>query len=505
MHDRGTSKKAKVHLVTNQSRLHFPLPMRRLRNGVLIAVAAIACSSVSAQEHDEQSERISSLNGKRRWIDPFFDISDFSEERKIELFAVANEIQLLGDAVQWPSKSELTEDMKHYPDDLDFEDIIDEDLPSPSTRSLLRGQTSEEVNVIHLRDLSKMRAPRPRRSGRGKGGAMSRQSRGVPKGGMGKGKGGKGAMSPQSKSPPKGEKSKGSGKDKDKKGMGMGMGMDMGMGMVKPPMPATSPVDSTTSPSAVSPFSPASPPIIGPIMPPVQIKTQRPSMAVVTKKPNKAPGTDKPSKTPSDKPPEKTKAPVTDDGYRPSSQPSTFSVPPLSQAPVASGNNLSSEPSTGPSLEGKPSVSPSPTYTPGTYELCYPADSDIVACPNPQLAALCDKYSPIALFSKCYTECITAFCCIHDSKARRSPSCSNEINCKFYKPCYIIWWKLHDTIGPAPYLRLDQNETFYDVNDDDFQKKIQDNPTFYNQFLGHHFLTDDLPLTEATFTNPANW
>ncbi len=54
---------------------------------MLIAVAAIACSSVSAQEHDEQSERISSLNGKRRWIDPFFDISDFSEERVSGNFA----------------------------------------------------------------------------------------------------------------------------------------------------------------------------------------------------------------------------------------------------------------------------------------------------------------------------------------------------------------------------------------------------------------------------------
>jgi len=75
----------------------------------------------------------------------------------------------------------------------------------------------------------------------------------------------------------------------------------------------------------------------------------------------------------------------------------------------------------------------------------------------------------------------------------------------FYEPCYIVWFKLHDTIGPAPYLRLDDNEAFYDVNNDDFVQIFVDRPDFFNQLFGHHFMTDDLPLTDDTFVDPNNW
>ena len=156
------------------------------------------------------------------------------------------------------------------------------------------------------------------------------------------------------------------------------------------------------------------------------------------------------------------------------------------------------EPTTSPIPDG-------PTLEPGTYKICHPRNSTIVPCPEIDLAATCDKYNPDASFSSCFEKCKASFCCIHDSEATRSLSCSKEYNCNFYKPCYIVWFKLHDTIGPAPYIRLKQSEPFYNVNDDDFNQLIQDDPDFYNQFLGHHFMTDDLPLTDETFVNPDNW
>mmetsp|Transcript_21944 Transcript_21944/g.50646 ORF Transcript_21944/g.50646 Transcript_21944/m.50646 type:complete len:122 (-) Transcript_21944:118-483(-) len=118
---------------------------------------------------------------------------------------------------------------------------------------------------------------------------------------------------------------------------------------------------------------------------------------------------------------------------------------------------------------------------------------------------MCDKYNSGALFTDCLANCITSFCCIHDSDATRAPSCSGETNCRFFHPCYIIWFQLHDTIGPATYLRLDQSEVFFDINDDDFQQILVDNPDFFNQLFGHHFQTDDLPLTDDTFDNEDNW
>lgn len=75
----------------------------------------------------------------------------------------------------------------------------------------------------------------------------------------------------------------------------------------------------------------------------------------------------------------------------------------------------------------------------------------------------------------------------------------------FYDPCYIVWFKLHDTIGPAPFLRLDQNEAFFDVDAAELQEIFVDRPDFFEQFFGHHFFTDDLPLEDATFVDSNNW
>jgi hypothetical protein len=177
--------------------------------------------------------------------------------------------------------------------------------------------------------------------------------------------------------------------------------------------------------------------------------------------------------------------------------------------PVAATTEPSFSPSvmpvtSAPSSEPPTSVAPTAPF-PDMSGLVRCVNSATLSCPDPDLPLHCDKYNPLSSFKQCYADCIDAFCCIHDSTATRSKSCSKEPNCQFYHPCYIVWWKLHDTIGPAPWLRLQQDETFYDVNDDEFRQELVDNPDFKNQFYGHHFMDDDLPLTEETFRNEDNW
>ena len=141
-------------------------------------------------------------------------------------------------------------------------------------------------------------------------------------------------------------------------------------------------------------------------------------------------------------------------------------------------------------------------------------------CPPSDLKRVCDKDNPelfppessragerVATFIDCYDMCKPSFCCIHDSLSKEySPSCSNEYdNCPLYYPCYIIWWKLHDTIGPATYLRLEQNEPFYeDLNFDYLEKDFAQDKEFFQQLFGHHFDTDDAPNDEI-FKDPDNW
>ena len=475
---------------------------------------------------------------------------------------VAQEIQRLGDRVNWP-KERL--EIKEQPDSSNgqFSDtILKGELLNQSAR-LLRGQVQDTMNGIGIgmRALAKRkRGPRMKRgrhgSGKGKGGGSGTSSKdGASKGkggnskkGMGMGKGGSNM----------GMSSKGMGKA----GMGMGKGKaGMGMGMADP-----SPVQSPVESPVVSPSIPDMPSISTPC-PSKAAVTLRPSKAAMTLSPSKAATTLSPSEvtttlnpseaattlnpseaattlspseaattlspseaaatdTPSvstdtterpsqgDAPPEDpptdspSKEPKDDDGGPTQAPKTDDDQPSPTKGPGTDDGGTTETPSAGEEVTESPSVaagsvSPAPSYTPGTR--CFPSDSDIVPCPNPELAAICDKYNPVALFSKCYADCVDAFCCIHDSEATRSPSCSKDVNCQFFKPCYIVWFKLHDTIGPAPFLRLKQNEAFYDINDDDFQKVIQDNAAFYDQFLGHHFLTDDLPLTDETFVNPANW
>ena len=103
--------------------------------------------------------------------------------------------------------------------------------------------------------------------------------------------------------------------------------------------------------------------------------------------------------------------------------------------------------------------------------------------------------------------CKPSFCCIHDSLSKTySPTCSATYeNCPLYYPCYIIWWKLHDTIGPATYLRLDdETEEFYNIDFEYLTQDFGEDLPFFQQLFGHHFDGDDAP-TDDTFENEDNW
>lgn len=135
---------------------------------------------------------------------------------------------------------------------------------------------------------------------------------------------------------------------------------------------------------------------------------------------------------------------------------------------------------------------------------CPDPDSENLPCPPEEIGHYCDKYSEEGSFQKCLDICEPSFCCIHDSRSREvAPSCAKkEDNCPLYSPCYIIWWKLQDTVGPAPYFYVTQTDDFYDVEFDDYiETEFSDE--LLNQVLGHHFDDDD--INDDKFENPDSW
>jgi len=114
------------------------------------------------------------------------------------------------------------------------------------------------------------------------------------------------------------------------------------------------------------------------------------------------------------------------------------------------------------------------------------------------LRRVCDKYDDLGSFRTCWEVCKPSFCCIHDADPDLNPtaaSCKEDENCAQYAYCYIVWWKFHDTIGPAIYLRLEQDDDFFDVE----SAEVRDNETawndpiekpFYDQLFKHHW--DDI-------------
>lgn len=139
---------------------------------------------------------------------------------------------------------------------------------------------------------------------------------------------------------------------------------------------------------------------------------------------------------------------------------------------------------------------------------CTDPNADL-ECPPEDLPQKCDRYNG-GTMEDCYERCTVSFCCIHDSKSQfQSPSCSRQLNCKNWAPCYIVWWKLHDTIGPENFVRVAQNEPFYNINlqtilDDNTVDNGADVTPFYRQWFFHHF-DDDTFQTNDFVENPANW
>jgi hypothetical protein len=416
---------------------------------------------------------------------------------------LAKKIQRLN--VKWPDDMYKEKEQRPAMGDGDC------DHGNDHSRRSLRGQTLGDAAAMTSRQLQVMtRPPREGRRGKaGKGSSSASKSKGS--GGSNGGKGGKGGKGDNRTISDDDSVAGGKGGSNGDMGPKDGMGMKGMKGMKGDPSPVE-------SPSQTPPIAPTMLPSIA------QNVTRRPTRGPDA--PPASPPIADDDSSPSDTP---TKAPADDDGpskkptKKPTEAPSDDAAPPDDDAAPTPSDKPTKSPSAAPKtddattddappsddvVERVPTASPieeGPTLEPGTYKRCYPKNSTIVPCPEPDLAATCDKYNPDSSFSACFEKCVDSFCCIHDSQATRSLSCSKEYNCNFYKPCYIVWFKLHDTIGPAPYIRLKQSEAFYDVNDDDFNQLIQDDPEFYNQFLGHHFMTDDLPLTDDTFVNPDNW
>lgn len=71
-----------------------------------------------------------------------------------------------------------------------------------------------------------------------------------------------------------------------------------------------------------------------------------------------------------------------------------------------------------------------------------------VPCAPSDLAQTCDKFDKRSSFRRCLEACRPSFCCIHDAKNNdRAVPCRDDENCAQYSYCYIVWWKLHDTVG----------------------------------------------------------
>lgn len=126
---------------------------------------------------------------------------------------------------------------------------------------------------------------------------------------------------------------------------------------------------------------------------------------------------------------------------------------------------------------------------------CPDAGSLGVPCAPENLAQLCNKYDrENGSFRACFDACAPAFCCVHDADRElnfMAPNCNTDENCAGYNWCYIAWWKLHDTIGPALYLRLEQDDAFYDIKGDEIAEDVTGDPVF-EQILMHHF--DDVQV-----------
>ena len=89
------------------------------------------------------------------------------------------------------------------------------------------------------------------------------------------------------------------------------------------------------------------------------------------------------------------------------------------------------------------------------------------------------------------------------SAAYLAPNCNDDPNCPAYSYCYIAWWKLHDTVDPALFLRVEQDDEFYDVDATEFEGDATGD-SFFTQMLLHHFNDIDEVIADGTIDNEFN-
>lgn len=133
---------------------------------------------------------------------------------------------------------------------------------------------------------------------------------------------------------------------------------------------------------------------------------------------------------------------------------------------------------------------------------CPNAGSLDVPCAPSNLSSICNKYDrDNGSFKECLEACKPAFCCIHDAPRESnylSPNCNTDENCPQYNYCYIVWWKLHDTVGPAMAMRLDQDDEFYEGAQDEIDAESSNTDPFMTQLLLHHFDDIDQVIEDGT-------
>ena len=56
----------------------------------------------------------------------------------------------------------------------------------------------------------------------------------------------------------------------------------------------------------------------------------------------------------------------------------------------------------------------------------------------------------------------------------------------------------------ATYLRVEQDEPFFNIDFDYLTNDFQEDQSFFQQLYGHHFDGDDAP-TDDTFEDESNW
>jgi len=142
----------------------------------------------------------------------------------------------------------------------------------------------------------------------------------------------------------------------------------------------------------------------------------------------------------------------------------------------------------------EPTVSPTVSPTITQYEKydygiedCVSSGATGIQCPRADLELVCDKYdSEIGGFRECLNACKPSFCCIHDAIANPLAIPCDDPNCCLFTPCYIIWWKLHDTPWPALYLNFVQSDDFYDMDAAEAGGIVNEDE-FFRALILHHF------------------